>query len=281
MQTATAAEACVDTYVHEYLALIDEGWQPDLHEFLTRVPDEMREEVFQLIDAACANPEDIVDDAHLLPATEITVDSLPPAGAFGQFALRFVPKSIRSNFAAEWRSTRHERIAEGRTKLDVFRLGLGEILQGVAQHAPLREPHPDSGDTPAHSHAVLGWLAWRLSGLATFAGVLMGNAIVLIVGGLLLGFAIAASVRCCYAPDEASRRLLNGVLGGTVVALAGLMVLGAVTVAAIMLSAVLGWGGLAAFAVRSLVVLGTFMLALVTASGWSPQPWWPRRLIRV
>jgi hypothetical protein len=281
MQTATAPESYVDAYVHEYFTLIEEGWQPDLHEFLRRVPDEMREEVFQAIDAACANPEEIAEDDHLLPATEISVESLPPAGLFGRIALGFVPKSIRSNFSAEWRSTRHERMVEGRTTLDVFRLGLGDILQGVAQHAPLREPHPDGGETPAHHHAVLGWLAWRLSGVATLTGVVMGNAIVLIAGGLLLGFAIAASVRCCYAPDEASRRLLNGVLGGTVVALAGLMVLGAVTVAAIMMSAVLGWGGLAAFAVRSLVVLGAFMMALVTASGWSPQPWWPRRLIRV
>lgn len=280
-QTATAAGAYADTYVHEYLALIDQGYQPHLAEFLLRVPEELREEVFQQIDAACANPEDVANDQHLLPATELTAASLPAAGAFGTFALRLVPGSIRTNFGAEWRSSRHERMTEGRSRLEVFRLGLGEILQGIAQHAPLREPHPDAGEAKAPADATAGWIAWRLSGAAMCAGVLLGDAVVLLVGGLLLGCAIAAAVRCCDAPDETSRRLLNSVLGGTVVGLAGLLFLGALTVAAIALSAVVSWGGLATFAVRALVVLGALVMALITATGWSPQPWWPRRLIRV
>jgi hypothetical protein len=44
----------VENFATEYLRLFDEGWNPDLEEFLGRVPDDMREECRQRIDELAA-----------------------------------------------------------------------------------------------------------------------------------------------------------------------------------------------------------------------------------
>lgn len=43
----------VDSLATEFLRLLDEGWQPDLEEFLARVPEDQREECRQRIQALC------------------------------------------------------------------------------------------------------------------------------------------------------------------------------------------------------------------------------------
>ncbi|MHC5052977.1 MAG: hypothetical protein ACYTGK_20510, partial [Planctomycetota bacterium] len=44
----------VDSLATEFLRLIDEGWQPDLDEFLARVPDDQREECKKRIEELCS-----------------------------------------------------------------------------------------------------------------------------------------------------------------------------------------------------------------------------------
>jgi hypothetical protein len=44
------AISLADNLATEFLRLFDEGWQPDLEEFLCRVPDEVRDECRQRID---------------------------------------------------------------------------------------------------------------------------------------------------------------------------------------------------------------------------------------
>jgi len=39
-----------EPFVQEFLHLVDEGWEPDLEEFIKRVPDAVREEVFERLD---------------------------------------------------------------------------------------------------------------------------------------------------------------------------------------------------------------------------------------
>ena len=41
-----------EPFVQEYLRLVDEGWDPDLREFVDRVPESVREEVYQRLDEA-------------------------------------------------------------------------------------------------------------------------------------------------------------------------------------------------------------------------------------
>ncbi len=53
-----------EPFVREYIRLLDEGWNPDFKEFLQRVPDELREDVFTRIDTVVANRSGAAESAR-------------------------------------------------------------------------------------------------------------------------------------------------------------------------------------------------------------------------
>ncbi|MHC4848057.1 MAG: hypothetical protein ACYTEG_06325, partial [Planctomycetota bacterium] len=48
--TRTDVRTDPEPYIREFLRLIDEGWEPDLEEYLNRIPDTLRDQVFQRLD---------------------------------------------------------------------------------------------------------------------------------------------------------------------------------------------------------------------------------------
>jgi hypothetical protein len=82
VRTARLKQA--DPFVREYVALIDEGWSPDLEEFINRVPEDLREEVFQKIDRALANRQAEAKAQFLQPnseeGSERIIIPVPPPG---------------------------------------------------------------------------------------------------------------------------------------------------------------------------------------------------------
>jgi len=62
----------VESVATEYLRLFDEGWQPDLEEFLGRVPDDLRDECRRRIEELAAlNGVDIYGDGGGEPQDDL------------------------------------------------------------------------------------------------------------------------------------------------------------------------------------------------------------------
>ena len=74
-----------EPFVQEFLRLVDEGWKPDLHEFVDRVPEAVREQVFQALDESIEQrtepsweePEESDPTAEPAPAAGLEPDSEP------------------------------------------------------------------------------------------------------------------------------------------------------------------------------------------------------------
>lgn len=273
----TVCDLTADSFVNTYLELLAEGHTPELEEFIRRVPEELQEEVFRGIDVARANPPEVENNFFLEPSVELAADAVPKAGIQERIMLRLVPAGIRASFAAEWLIAKGEARRAKAPRVAAFLRSTAEWFQAIAQHAPLREA--SLGNEP-DVVAKRGWIAWRCAGPTLFLGVAFGLPLVVLGGALLLGLAITAATSRRDGEDEVSRRLVNGVLGGATLALGGVFQLGLLTILAIVLSAVFGWPVLAAAAVRALVICATLVCALVTGSGWSPEPWWPEHLVR-
>ena len=74
-----------EPFVQEFLRLVDEGWKPDLHEFVDRVPEAVREQVFQALDESIEqrtepsweDPEQSDPTAEPEPAAEVGPEPEP------------------------------------------------------------------------------------------------------------------------------------------------------------------------------------------------------------
>jgi len=264
-----------DVFVREYTTLLEEGWEPDLEEFVSRVPEPMREEVFAGIDEALANIG-VEDVPELLPQVEVVARH---AGPVLRFVARAVPGDIRHHWRAELADSLHLARDCGLSRFEVFLLGAPKIIHGIAQHAPLQAGTPDA-DSGAGSPA---WWAWRAAGPAILWAALFGSGWMLMAGGAALLFALATLA--WYAREEpmpaAHARMCNGMLGGCVAGIAILVLPGAVTAIAVMGSMALGLTWLAAAAVHALTLFAALSFAAITASGWVPEPWQPKRLVRI
>jgi hypothetical protein len=321
---STAAAHRAASFAREFLALRDEGWDPDLLEFMRRVPEPLKEEVYETIDRALANPAE-ARDTHLLPEVEMVVvppseDEAPEAGSdidpepelepepepveelrervapvpraedrWVRAVGRILPYPIRHHMLAEILSTRQELRERAAWPLDVGLRTLRDLLVGLVQYAPLYEPpdivEVDDQPPAARRSAVAGWLAWRPAGPLLFLGALFGSGTLLALGGILLAcaFACLAVVGACgQSPyTKPLARLLNAMLAGTVTALLVTFTCGVLALLLVIASAIFSFGGLATFSVTALLLVSSCALGVITASGWSPRPWRPSRLVRV
>ncbi|MGH7162738.1 MAG: hypothetical protein ACREID_04580, partial [Planctomycetota bacterium] len=129
--------------------------------------------------------------------------------------------------------------------------------------------------------SLAGWICWRLSGLAIFAGYMSGSAL-LFGGGVVLLLAAFGSVAAVAqaARDPLARRqtrLLNGVLGGGLLVLVLTLAFGALGVLFLGVAAALSSSTMAILAAKLVAFLATGAAGAITASGWTPDDWSPRR----
>jgi hypothetical protein len=201
------------------------------------------------------------------------------------FLAVLIPGNIRHHFLADLLKDREEMRARGVSRVWTNLRSAWEIVNGVVQRVPLApEPH-GAPDTPAAAEhaATAGWLAWRLCGPALFLGYMVGPAAVFWVGVTMLGVAVAALVTVACLSDNLSElqtKLANGVLGGTVVILGFTLVFGVLTVALLALASVFSSVLLGSVAVKALVFVATASACGITASGWVPEEWYPKRLVK-
>ncbi len=270
-----------------YLELLDEGWEPDLEEYLRRVPDEVREAVLVLIDEALANPPEVVEEPLLEPCVEIEapgeelavepgpepdVDGIAIAapGPVGRVAARLLPAAIRDAWIGEWAFAREDRRALGLSALEVNLLSIDEVIDGIAQHAPLLgEAEGGAGGGLRR----LCWGAWRLGGPVLLAGTLVASLPVAAAGFGLVALSVAGALAVRRRDDAAT--LVNGVLGGLCVAVVCSLLLLAIALGP---AAVAVATGHQALALRGVCLLATLPLACVAARGRVPAPWSSRRL---
>jgi hypothetical protein len=329
---APAATATASSYVEEYLVHLESGEGLNLAAFLDRVPDRLREAVFEGIDRALANqdlpggapaatPPEPPRAVHTIrpvhtaahtpapaattaeqPASAeepetapaiVTVETPPrPRGdrVVRKLARILVPRAIRPEFTAEMLQRRAELFAVDPSRLRVLFETLRLLAVGFAQRAPLSSPGLETNGpvtVPPHTQTAvtIGLLAWRTAGPVLLLAGILGGMGPWLLGVGLLGAAFAALVLVVatrsepYAASEVT--LANRVLGGTLIALGGAAVAGLGTVALIALGAAFDSTWISSAAVRLLLVAATVTAAVVSGSGWTPEPWLPRRLIRV
>lgn len=267
-----------ETFVREYVALVDEGWQPDMEEFVSRVPESLQEEVLVGIDAALAN-RDTEPLAESQPVAEEIVVHRTHPGRLLRLVGRAVPRDIRRHWLAELHGTLEVARECGLDRFEVFLLAAPEVLSGVAQHAPLQVGTLD----PDNSAGRRTWWAWRAAGPLVFLGYVFESGWMLAAGGAALLFAFAMLVRFAREEPmpEMHLRTFNGVAGGFIVGIAVLVLPSAVTAATVMCALAFGQAWMTAAAVHVLTLLAVSSLCAITASGWVPSPWQPRRLVRV
>ena len=284
-----------EAFTKEFLKLRNEGWEPDLDEFLKRVPESLREEVFRQIDEALANPPE-EQDPHLAPRTEVVVEApetsksaaeepgvvtVPPARWLVRTLMRVVPADIREPFLYEWLAARHERLSLGMDRAEVSLLSALELLGGVAQHAPLRERAAERTASGAHPLVRWSWKAWICTGPCLFAGTAFGSFALFGCGLALLATAMTAALRHRDDAHEEACTLCNAVLAGTTLALTTTVLLLCVMASVVVASIALGGMPVVAFGFHVLSILATLATAAITVSTWAPEPWCPRLLVRV
>ena len=265
----------VDAFVREFTALVEEGWEPDLKEFVSRIPEPLREEAFVEIDEALANI-DVQEAPELLPQVEVEAQY---AGPLARLVARAVPGDIRHHWLAEFAHSMRLARDCGLPPSEVFLLSAPRAMNGIAQHAPLQVGTSD----PDNGLGRAAWWAWRAGGPAMLCGYVFGSGLMLAVGCAALLFALG--MIAWFAREEPMpeprARACNAVMGGCVAGLAILVLPGAITALTVMGSLALGQTWLAALAVHALTVLAVLSLCAITVSGWVPEPWQPKRLFRV
>jgi len=262
-------------FVNQYIALLDEGWEPDLEEFLRRVPEPLQEDVFEQIDAAAAN-RGVEHQDELQPKAEVVLAHVAPALTW---LSRVAPKDIRHQWLGEAVVTRREARECGLPRFEVDLLTAEQVLTGLAQRAPLQmgRPEPDNG---AADRAVL---AWRFSGPALLAGHVFSSGWMSAAGVALFILAWAAVVWFARTePMPKSRaRAFNAVVGGSVTALCLLILPGLSSGVLALGGLVFGHPGMAAFAIQAFVSVTMIVVCFITVYGWAPEPWEPKRLVRI
>jgi hypothetical protein len=100
-----------------------------------------------------------------------------------------VPREIREFFLADLLAERAERRARGGSRLRTDISSLRELLDGIAQHAPLRPRLPEAqAEQPAIAAraALFGWCAWRVTGACLFLGHMLGYGKFFVLGLFVL-----------------------------------------------------------------------------------------------
>jgi hypothetical protein len=284
------------SFVREYLELVDEGGAPDLDHYLRRVPEGLRERVFRAVDAALANRG--AEDVHLLPEVELVAAAesgeVAPAGRrvlaltaadrrLTCLALLF-PRRLRHEYMAEMLASRADLRLQGRPRILVALKTAWDVLAGVAQHAPLM-PLPDVDQDDGDPLAAAGRIAWRLCGPALFVGCLAGSIALLTAGGGLLavalGILVALASRGIDDENRSHVALVNTVLSGGVVVMAVATFLGGVAAVVMAMAVALQDARTASAAATGLLLGVVGALAAVTLQRGTPEPWHPRRLVRI
>jgi len=294
-----------EAFAREYLRLLEEGWEPDLEEYVGRVPEAVREAVLVLIDAALANPPEVAQEPYLEPAVEVESPeeacaavieeeveeevAYAPPGRGARLLSLLVPARIRDAWIGEWVFARADRRALGLPALEVNLLSFEELLDGIAQRAPLRDRNAgghggaERSEVPPGQSAGQGgamtrlcWGAWRLGGPVLLVGAAVPALPVALAGAGLLGIAVAGAL--VWRGSDRAVVLVNGVLGGLRVAAASWLLLLAAALVPGLAAMAAGHGMLAA-RIAGLVAL--LALARVTAKGRVPAPWAPRHLARL
>ena len=186
---------------------------------------------------------------------------------------------MRQHWLAEFTVSMREAREFGLPGFEIALLGTQEILGAVAQRAPLQ-----MGTTqPENGLGWHAWAAWRVAGPLALLGYVMQSGWALLAGGAALLFAFA--MLAWFAREEPMPKLrartTNGVLGGLVCVIAILLVPGVIALGAVLAALAFGQTWIAVAAVHLLTIVAVVSLAAITASGWVPGPWQPKRLVRV
>lgn len=197
-----------------------------------------------------------------------------------------VPRNIRHHFVGDLLQEREEMRGRGVSRLRMNLRSAWEMVNGIVQHVPLAPEPAGTLEQPvlAERAALVGWLAWRACGPALFLGYVVGPFAVFWAGVALLAIAVvslvvvAATARASLS--DLQTHLVNGVLVGTLVVMGSTLVFGIVTVALLALASLLSSGLLASMAVKALVFVATATACAITASGWVPEEWYPKRLVK-
>lgn len=198
-----------------------------------------------------------------------------------------VPRDIRHQFLGDLLQEREDMRERGDLPALIMLFSFKEVLNGIAQHMPLRpEPSGAIGQTAlAERAAPVGWIAWRISGPALFCGYVFGSGAVFWTGVamLVLAFASVLAVAMAGRPPltPAQTRLVNGVLVGTFTALVLVLVVSVVAMALLALATVFSSGLLASVAMSALAFVATAVACGISGSGWVPEEWYPKRLVEV
>jgi len=210
----------------------------------------------------------------------------PLGGPFWVKALAlFVPGDIRREFTANLLADRREMQARGVSSLLVNFMTCRELLGGFAQYAPLRPIVTGLSPKPhvAERSAAGGWFAWRVTGLSFVIGYVLGSIPLLVLGGVLLAVAygslVAVATTARNPLTERQARLVAGVLGGTLATPLLILVFGMFTIGVLAIGSIFSSGLLMGLAVKALVLVATASLAVVSASGWVPQEYDPKRIV--
>lgn len=203
-------------------------------------------------------------------------------GSFLKTIAKVIPADIRMQWMGDLLASRADQRDFGMPESEIRLYTIERVLEGVAQRAPL-QPVPKLEDSATRLPG-LTWFAWRLAGPALFIGYLTGSAGLLlggaatVIAAVLVVLVLAARKNVLDYPET---RLLNGVLGTCIVCLTFACVAGLLTAGLVALSAAIGQAQIAAAAVHTLAFLTTGMVCLLSARGWIPKPWSPKRLIRI
>ena len=196
-----------------------------------------------------------------------------------------VPGDIRPRFREDLLETRRALREQGLSRIRIEAACFRELINGIAQHMPLRPLSSGVSPRPqlAERCARVGWVAWRMVGVALLAGFAVPHLIA--YAGVLMALTLACVVTITLtAPLELSpqqRRCVTSVLGGVFASLI-MLALYAVSVFATvgLLAAALQSRFLATAAVYTVGISAALTFCWITASGWIPQPWEQRRAVR-
>ena len=282
---ATSSASEVWPFVQTFLERMEDGLSPDLESYLmAEVPTELREPVYQELDRAMANQD--VDD-RVLPVTDVAAahegvaESLP---IWLRSLALLVPGVLRAQMLRALSERRREGAENGVPRWRVTLGTLRELMEGIAQRAPLRPPPARETDHLSRA-ARGGWISWRLSGPLLLAGYVLSNAWLAALGVIALLSAFGCLVAVTY-PDVAristkETRFMNALLGGAVTALTLILAFGLFCGLLIAAGSLLSWGFLSALAMHLLVIAATTIACGITVSGWAPEEWYPEWLVRV
>ncbi len=196
-----------------------------------------------------------------------------------------VPGDIRPQFREDLLETRHSMREQGLSHLRIEAACFRELINGIAQHMPLKPLSSGVSPRPqlAERCARVGWVAWRMTGVALLAGFAVPHLIA--YAGVLMALTLACVVTITLtAPLELSpqqRRCVTSVLGGVFASLIMLVLYAIALMATVgLLAAALQSRFLATAAVYTVGISAALTFCWITASGWVPLPWEDKRAVR-